>query len=91
MAAMIHQSTPQSPQTYAPVLRTRLDLANSWMRTFNQWKLQNMLGYMTEAPDFDYSYLPASIGMASKSRREFLHYATFMKNIIPDLKVCLSF
>ncbi|KZP13317.1 hypothetical protein FIBSPDRAFT_1049458 [Athelia psychrophila] len=72
---------------YAPTVRTRLDLANAWMGTFNHWDLSGMLSYMTEAQDFLYSYMPASLGMAPKSRREFLHYSTFMKNVIPNLEI----
>ncbi|KZP13635.1 hypothetical protein FIBSPDRAFT_1049321 [Athelia psychrophila] len=72
---------------YSPTVRTRLELANAWMGTFNHWDLSGMLSYMTEAQDFLYSYMPASLGMAPKSRREFLHYSTFMKNVIPNLEI----
>ncbi|KZP04460.1 hypothetical protein FIBSPDRAFT_1049303 [Athelia psychrophila] len=87
MATMFQQSATQSPQMYAPTVRTRLDLANAWMSTFNHWDLPSMLGYMTEAQDFNYGYMPASLGMAPKSRREYLHYSSFMKNVIPNLEI----
>jgi len=48
-----------------------------------------MYNLMTEAPDFHYGYLPASIGMPPKSRSEWHMYNAFMSNVLPDFNVTI--
>jgi hypothetical protein len=65
----------------------RMGIARTWLAAFNTWDLPTLHGLMTEAQDFHYGYLPASIGMAPKSRSEWCVYSTTVSRLLPDFKV----
>ena len=43
---------------------------------------------MTDAPDFHYGYLPASVGMMPKSKSEWCVYIANFTRLLPDFNVC---
>jgi len=65
----------------------RMSVARAWIAAFDTWDLPTLHGLVTEAQDFYYGYLPASLGMAPKSRSEWCNYSTAVSRIFPDFKV----
>ena len=69
----------------------RMSLARAWLGTFTNWDFSTMYSLMTEAPDFHYGYLPASVGLTPKSKSQWRTYNTFMKDVLPDFNVLHPF
>ena len=65
----------------------RMSLARAWLGTFTNWDFSTMYSLMTEAPDFHYGYLPASVSLTPKSRSQWQTYNKFMKDVLPDFNV----
>ncbi|KIM83494.1 hypothetical protein PILCRDRAFT_6924 [Piloderma croceum F 1598] len=59
----------------------RMSLARAWLGTFTGWDFSTMYSLMTEAADFHYGYLPASVGLTPKSRSQWQTYNKFMKDV----------
>lgn len=68
----------------------RVRLARNWLVAFTHWDLNAVYSFMTDSSDFVYNYLPASIGIAPKSRAEWHKYNVAQKAILPNFTVRLS-
>jgi len=82
----MHQSTHTSLTTNIP-RSPRVDVALAWIAAFTNWDLPAVYSFVTDAPDFAYSYLPASAGISSKTRAEWHVYNCQMKAMLPDFYV----
>jgi len=64
-----------------------MSVARTWLAAFNTWDLPTLHGTITEAQDFRYGVLPASVGMAPKSRSEWCVYSATVSRLLPDFKI----
>jgi len=57
------------------------------MAAYTRWNLEALYALTTTRDDFAFTYLPATIGIAQKTNKEWRDYNSKLKIMLPDLSV----